>query len=179
MMEEIDNYESRLLDRLSELCNDRGLFSGIMPSSPDILSRWDVLSLDYSPDAIREFNGYPEVVLAWSAYMGAAVAFWWDKDWERFKGYGYDSLKGPRGFDDLDEHVTKDILGIPLKTQKAVKFSQDLSFLSSAAYSFMLHQPVERQSVEAFSIFRQTLSAMYRIGAAIELNALGYSMQAL
>lgn len=178
-MEGIDSYESRLLDRLVELCNDKGFFKGILPSSPDIQSRWDVISLDYSPDAIREFNAYPEVVLAWAAYIGSAVAFWWDKDWDRYKENGYESLKGSRGFDDLDEHVTKDILGIPLKTRKAVDLAEQLSFLASAAYSFMLHQPVERQSVEAFSIFRQTLSAMYRIGAAVELNSLGYSMQAL
>ena len=44
-------------------------------------------------------------------------------------------------------------------------------------YSFMMRQGVEPQSVEAFNVFRHTLSAMYRVGAALELKALRYKME--
>lgn len=178
-MQNIEKYESDLIDRLSDICRQKNLFDGVTPSSPDILERWESISIDYSADAIHEFNGYPVVVLAWAAYIGSAVAFWWDKDWNRYRSYGYDQLKGARGFDDLDEHVTRDILGLPLNSAKASELSRNLAFLAEESYSFMLHQPVERQSVESFNIFRMTLSAMYRIGAAIELNALGYKMEAI
>lgn len=43
--------------------------------------------------------------------------------------------------------------------------------------AFMMRQGVEPQSVEAFNVFRHTLSAMYRVGAALELKALRYKME--
>ena len=178
-MENIQNYESRLIERLLELCSQRNLLDGMLLSTPDITVKWETLSAEYAGDAVREFNGYPEVVLAWSAYIGMAVACWWDKDWIRYKDQGYSSLVGTRGFDDLDEHVTRDILKIPLASEASSRLASDLAFLAGGAYSFMLHQGVDRQSVEAFDVFRQTLSAMYRVGAAVELRKLGYRMEKL
>lgn len=176
-MEGMKDYETRLVERLLELCGQRGLLDGMLLNSPDITVKWETLSAEYAGDAVREFNGYPEVVLAWSAYIGMAVACWWDKDWIRYKDQGYDRLVGERGFDDLDEHVTRDILKIPLASDAARKLASDLAFLAGGAYSFMLHKGVDYQSVEAFNVFRETLSAMYRVGAAIELKRLGYKME--
>lgn len=178
-MDGFEQYESRLTDRLVELCNSRGLLDGRLLSSPDIDLRWDSIATEYAGDAVREFNGYPEVVLAWSAYIGMAVACWWDKDWNRYKNQGYSSLVGERGFDDLDEHVTRDILKLPLNSAKAKEVASNLAFLAAGAYSFMMHQGVEFQSVDAFKMFRHTLYAMYRIGASLELKNLGYKMERL
>ena len=176
-MDRFEKYEGELVDRLVELCTDRGLMDGMLLSSPDITAKWESLALEYSGDAVREFNAYPEVVLAWTAYIGMAVACWWDKDWVRYKDQGYSSLVGPRGFDDLDEHVTRDILKHPLNSKEAADIAGNLAFLAGDAYSFMMRQRVEPQSVDAFNIFRHTLSAMYRVGAAIELKALRYRME--
>ena len=158
-MDIFEKYESDLVDRLVELSTARGLLDGMLLSTPDITARWEPIALEYSGDAVREFNGYSEVVLAWTAYIGMAVACWWDKDWIRYKDQGYSSLVGSRGFDDLDEHA------------------KNLAFLAGEAYSFMMRQGVEPQSVEAFNVFRHTLSAMYRVGAALELKALRYKME--
>lgn len=117
-MDIFEKYESDLVDRLVELSTARGLLDGMLLSTPDITARWEPIALEYSGDAVREFNGYPEVVLAWTAYIGMAVACWWDKDWIRYKDQGYSSLVGSRGFDDLDEHVTRDILKHPLNSRK-------------------------------------------------------------
>ena len=57
--------------------------------TPDFEQMWQRLAPDFMADAIREFNGYPEVVLAWSAYLGAAVAWCWDKDWAAYKDMDY------------------------------------------------------------------------------------------
>ena len=89
----------------------------------------------------------------------------------------YSSLVGSRGFDDLDEHVTRDILKHPLNSKEAAGIAKNLAFLAGEAYSFMMRQGVEPQSVEAFNVFRHTLSAMYRVGAALELKALRYKME--
>ena len=48
--------------------------------TPDFEQTWERLAPGYMADAVREFNGYPEVVLAWAAYLGAAVACLWDRD---------------------------------------------------------------------------------------------------
>lgn len=76
-MDIFEKYESDLLDRLVELSTARGLLDGMLLSTPDITARWEPIALEYSGDAVREFNGYPEVVLAWTAYIGMAVACWW------------------------------------------------------------------------------------------------------
>ena len=176
-MDGFKSYESRLVDRLVEICTDKGLLDGMLLSTPDITARWEPIALEYSGDAVHEFNSYPEVVLAWTAYIGMAVACWWDKDWTRYKGQGYSSLVGSRGFDDLDEHVTRDILKHPLSSKEASDIAHELAYLAGEAYSFMMRQGVEAQSIEAFQVFRHTLSAMYRIGAALELKALHYKME--
>ena len=176
-MDRFEKYESDLVDRLVELCTVRGLMDGMLLSTPDITARWEPIALEYSGDAVREFNGYPEVVLAWTAYIGMAVACWWDKDWTRYKDQGYSSLVGSRGFDDLDEHITRDILKLPLNSKEAKDIASNLAFLAGEAYSFMMRQGAEPQSVDAFNVFRHTLSAMYRIGAAVELKALRYKME--
>lgn len=176
-MDRFEKYESDLVDRLVELCTSKGLMDGILLSSPDITARWEPIALEYSGDAVREFNAYPEVVLAWTAYIGMAVACWWDKNWVRYKEQGYQSLVGSRGFDDLDEHITRDILRHPLNSKEAKDIASNLAFLAGDAYSFMMRQGVESMSVDAFNVFRHTLSAMYRIGASLELKALRYKME--
>lgn len=75
-MDGFESYESRLVDRLVEICTDKGLLDGMLLSTPDITARWESIALEYSGDAVHEFNSYPEVVLAWSAYIGMAVACW-------------------------------------------------------------------------------------------------------
>ena len=82
--------------------------------TPDFEQMWQRLAPDFMADAIREFNGYPEVVLAWSAYLGAAVAWCWDKDWTAYKDMDYAFFCGEKGFDYMDEHITEDILGYKL-----------------------------------------------------------------
>ena len=35
----------------------------------DFEQTWEKVSPDFMVDAVREFNDYPEVVLAWAAYI--------------------------------------------------------------------------------------------------------------
>ena len=48
-----------------------------------------------------------------------AVAQWWDQDWGRHHGKGYEALQGSRGFDDMDEHILQNILGYSLDSEEA------------------------------------------------------------
>ena len=94
-----DRYEAELFTQLFKCCRSRGWLPERFPESEDINSKWNDISAEFIQDAVREFNSYPLATLAWSAYIGAAVAKWWDKDWEVNSLRGYSSLLGERGFD--------------------------------------------------------------------------------
>ena len=54
------------------------------PEAPDIEALWGTLGESYLPDALREWNHYPTVALGWMMYIGMAIAYYWDEDWERY-----------------------------------------------------------------------------------------------
>ena len=77
------SFKETLSAQLLQLARQKGLLpEGDLPISPDMEQMWTRLAPEFLADAVPEFNGYPEVVLAWAAYLGAAVAWGWDRDWE-------------------------------------------------------------------------------------------------
>ena len=142
--------------------------------TPDFEQMWQRLAPDFTPDAVREFNGYPDVVLAWAAYLGAAVARGWDKDWNHCQKCGYDYFCGPRGFDYMDEHITEDILGYKLGSPEAVALADFFRSKATEAYGMLRHSGVEPGTVEAYHAVMEALYAMYTLGASHMLAKLGY-----
>ena len=130
-----DRYERTLEDGLVKICRGAGLVGDMLLRSDDIDARWDDYIKDYVADAVENFNIYPEAAISWAGFLGIAVAHWWDADWQGHKDDPYRSFYGTRGWDDMDEHVLRDLLGLKL----------DSSY-----------------------------SVLYRIGAGIELQRLGY-----
>ena len=142
--------------------------------TPDFEQMWQRLLPDFSPDAIHEFNGYPEVVLAWAAYLGAAVAWVWDTGWEAGKEQPYSWFCGPRGFDYMDEHITEDILGYKLGSAEAEALAAFFRTKATEAYGLLRHSGVEPGTAEAYNAVMETLYAMYTLGASHILAKLGY-----
>lgn len=170
-----DSFAEKLEQALLQQCCSNGLLEDRLLTSYDIDQRWDKgLGEPFCADAVKEFNGYPEATLSWAAYLGMAVARQWDKDWKRYKDADYASYCGKAGFDDLDEHVTRDILGIPLNSAKAAGLADTLQALACAVISLIRHEGIEYQTIEAYYILLKSLRVMYRIGAALELRELGY-----
>lgn len=175
-----EKFCDELVARLRECCVAKGwLPGGALPASEDIDERMKPILKEYLGDAVREFNAYPEVTLAWAGYIGMAVAKWWDKSWKTSKEKGYENLKGPRGFDDLDEHVTEKILGYKLGGKISTEIANQLAYLAAEANNVILHSGLEELSTDAFRAFVASLMAMYRIGEALELKRLGYKMTLL
>ncbi len=176
-IEYLDNFELSLIEKMLGLCRSNGRLAGVFPSSEDIDAMWRNLAAEYLADAIQQVRDYPTVSVAWAAYMGMAVAHGWDSDWEHTSTMAYRDLYGPRGFDDMDEYIVSHILGIALDSEEAHKIEDIVRRCGELTIDLIRHEQVEPQSPLAYHIFVRASRAMYRLGAALELERLGYKMQ--
>ena len=170
----LENYEKNLQEELLRMCTNLGMLDGELLSSEDIDYKWKEWAPEYIADALPEINSYPEFSIACAGYAGMAAAMWWDEDWGRHHSAEYSSLHGPRGFDDMDEHIVMNILGIYLDSPDAKQIMNILLCCAQKAMTFIQHEQIESQTVKAFHIFARTARVMYRTGAAIQLKRLGY-----
>jgi hypothetical protein len=143
-------------------------------SSEDIDQKWKEWAPEYIAEALPEVNTYPEFAIACAGYAGMAVAQWWDEDWGRHHGAAYESLHGPRGFDDMDEHIVQNILNLSLDSTEAKQLMNILLCCAQKATTFIRHEHIEAQTVKAFHICARTVRVLFRTGAAIQLRRLGY-----
>lgn len=175
--EYLRDFEKRLQDELLKLCTNYKLLDGVLLSSEDVEGRWEALALDYMADAVAQINEYPTVAVAWAGYMGMAVAHLWDKDWGLHCNDEYRSLYGDNGFDDMDEHIVRDILGLPLETPYAKEIEEMMRRSAYSVLNLIRHENIQPQSPMAYYTFARAVKVMYRIGAAIELKRLGYKFE--
>ena len=118
--EYLRQYEQRLQDSLVSLCSAYDMMGGVLLENDDIESKFtDSLAQPYLSDAVREYRAYPEAAVAWAGYLGMAIAKIWDADWPAYQAVSYADLQGPRGFDDLDERITTQVLGYELDSEPA------------------------------------------------------------
>lgn len=175
--EYLDNYEHSLLDALVDMCANDDFIKGKMPSSPDIIEKWDSISPSYIRDALREINDYPTVALGWAMYVGMGVAYYWDLDWNIYGRHEnlYEHIRDKRGFDYLDEVVRGEILGL-----SGADFNKCEDLVRRCAQYVqdrIRHEQIEPSSVMAFYVFTRSVYVLYQIGAAVELSRLGYKME--
>lgn len=169
-----DTYEANLQNEIIRMCTSLGMLDGELLASEDIDHKWKEWAAEYIAEALPEVNSYPEFAIACAGYAGMAVARWWDTDWGRNHGNAYDTLHGARGFDDMDEHIVQNILGLSLDSTEAKQMMNILLCCAQKAVSFIQHEQIEHQTVKAFHIFARTVRVMFRTGAALELKRLGY-----
>lgn len=169
-----DAYEENLLQEMLRICTSLGMLDGELLNSEDIDQKWKEWAPEYIAEALPEVNSYPEFSIGCAGYAGMAVAQWWDQDWGRHHSASYGSLHGKRGFDDMDEHIVRTILGLELDSVEARQIVNILLCCSQKAVDFIRHEQIESQTVKAFHIFARTVKVMFRIGAALELRRLGY-----
>lgn len=169
-----DTYEENLLQEMLRVCTSLGMLDRELLSSEDIDLKWKEWAPEYIAEALPEVNSYPEFAIACAGYAGMAVAQWWDQDWGRNHSMKYESLHGARGFDDMDEHIVQNILGLSLDSVEAKQIVNILLCCAQKAVDFIRHEQIEHQTVKAFHIFARTVRVMFRIGAALQLKRLGY-----
>ena len=172
-----DTYEENLLREVLRMCTSLGMLDGELLASEDIDQKWKEWAPEYIAEALPEVNTYPDFAIACAGYAGMAVAHWWDTDWGPNHNAKYESLHGPRGFDDMDEHIVQNILGLSLDSIEAKQIMNILLCCAQKATTFIQHEQIEHQTVKAFHIFARTVRVMFKIGSALELKRLGYKFQ--
>lgn len=168
----LDSFEKTLQDGLLRLCKGYGHLEGGLLESPDLEQVWDSFIKDYIADAVENFNSWPDASLAWAAYLGMGVANNWDRNWERHCSDPYTSYYGSKGWDDMDEHIVFDQLG--LDKSQADALSQLLLSCSQACLALIRHENIEPQTSTGFYCLARAYSVFFRIGASLELERLAY-----
>ena len=173
------SYCDGLTQHLLKVLTGSGFLKGVLLATPDIDEAWLRHAPSFYGDAVREFNGYPEYCLACAGYLGMAVAHLWDADWPRYRESPYAFFQGPRGFDDMDDYITGNILK-DCKLNGATHACYSVSAMqscSAAAYHYLMRESPEPGTAEAYRLFLATVEVMYKMGAAIELCRLGYKFE--
>ena len=166
-----EKYRDDLTAYLLKAATGEGYLKGVLLETSDLDDAWQTFAPSFIPDAVREFNAYPDYCLACAGYLGMAVALLWDRDWPKYRGVPYSFFQSGRGFDDMDDYITGHIL-------KEEKLSVPaMHLLSAEALHFLMKSGAEPGTAEAYRFFIISLEVMYRIGAAIELDSLGYRIE--
>lgn len=193
---DIETYADKLESELVRICRQCGFpvtsapkegfvnagvssAPSMLLSSPDIDEHWQKLGGDYIADAMPQIADYPTVAVAWASYLGMAVACGWDSDWSVCANMPYTAYYGNQGFDNMDDHIIKDIIGIGLDSPEAESLRELFRKCADAMISLIRHEHIEPQSIAAYQVFVASCQEMYRIGAAVELFRLGYKFEKL
>ena len=170
-------FEEKMQDDLLRLATSRNMLKGVLLATEDIDEQWKILAPEYMGDAVPQIAHYPTVSVAWAAYLGMAVAYGWDSDWETFLKMPYQSYYGEQGFDDMDEHIVRDLLRIPLDSRTAKELEETIRQCGEKAVDLIRYEQIPPQSEMAFHVFARACKAMYKIGAAIQLKRMGYNFE--
>ena len=173
----LDEFETKLTNELLRLSTQYKALEGVLLSTEDIDEYWRRIAPEYMADAVPQVAKYPTVSVAWAAYLGLGVAFGWDIDWDTFSVATYQTYYGEQGFDDMDEHIVRDLLCLPLDSPEAGELEKIIRLCGETAVAYIRHEQIEPQSPMAFHVFSRAVKTMYRIGAAMELKRLGYKFE--
>ena len=172
----VKNFEKKVHDDLYEFLKHKEAIDAHLPECPDVEEKFNAICRAYLPDGAREVQQYPVVSLGWMMFIGMAMAYYWDTDWEthsKRENY-YEELRDKAGYDNLDDTVVKDILGY--EGEAAEKISELVAECASRVDSMIRHEPVEAGTEAAFGCYVAALRQLYMMGMCMELNALGYHM---
>ena len=95
----IEKYREDLTAYLLDVATGNGYLKGTLLNTPDVDEAWQRYATSFYPEAVKEFNGYPEYCLACAGYLGMAVAHLWDKDWMKYRDVPYSFFQSERGFE--------------------------------------------------------------------------------
>ena len=173
----LNRFEEKIQGELLRICTSHSMLDGVLLATDDVTGHWDVLAPEYVADAVGQIADYPTVSIAWAGYLGLAIAHGWDRNWQECLKTPYKAYYGAQGFDDMDEHIIQDVLGISLDSHDAGKIETVVRSCSQAAVTLIRREQIEPQSPMAFHVFARAVKVMYRIGAALELKRLGYKFE--
>lgn len=170
-------FEEKMQEELLRLATSRNCLKGVLLATEDIDEQWKILAPEYMADAVPQIAKYPTVSVAWAAYLGMAVAYGWDADWDTYLKLPYQGYYGEQGFDDMDEHIVRDLLRIPLDSRTAQELEETIRQCGEKAVDLIRFEQIPPQSEMAFHVFARACKAMFRIGAAMQLKRMGYNFE--
>lgn len=172
----VSKFEEKVRKDLLDFLISKGAIDEHVPECPDVEEKWPLIVRSYITDGAREFQDYPVVSLGWIMFVGMAMAYYWDTDWEKNASRTdyYTALRDKRGYDQLDDTVTEDLLGY--RGEAAEKVSGLVAECAARVYSLLTHEQIEPGTEAAFGAWLAALHQLYLAGMAMELNALGYHM---
>lgn len=168
----LDQFETTLQGGLIKVCQGAGYLKDGLLESPDLEAKWEEFIKDYIADAVENFNDYSEAALAWAAFLGMGVANLWDRNWEKYCDKPYSFYYGSRGWDDMDEHILYDLLG--LDQEKGKRLSDTLESCALATLGLLRHENIETQTARGFYCLSRAYTVFFRVGASLELERLAY-----
>lgn len=173
--------ENKIKDDLTRYLQGEKRLDEHLPECPDLEELWPAVRDAYLPDGTREFAQYPIVSLGWIMFVGMALAVYWDTDWEKYSKEGgatlYKSLRDARGYDNMDDYILQDVLGLDDKEAEAV--SSMVGECSARVYHTLQTSHIEPGTTDAAQAYLDALHQLYLMGIYTELNALGYHMTQL
>lgn len=174
-------FEKEIVEDLHRFLVSIGKMDEKMPECPDLDEIWPAIKEAYLPDGIREFQEYPMYSLGSIMFVGMALAKYWDVDWIKYNEEGgekiYIRLRDAKGFDNMDDHILADVL--ELDTEKSEEMSKVVGECAARVLATLNRSTIEPGTSEALHAYESCLHALYTVGAAMELNALGYHMTPL
>ena len=171
----MENFEEELRKDLHQFLLTMREVDERLPECPDVEEKWEEIAKSYIPDGIREFQDYPSASLGWMMYIGMAVAKMWDTEWEIYSKiedlYAY--MRDKRGYDAMDEYVREEVL---FRDDDYVVLERLVGECASRVYNALMHQRFEPGTKDAFNGYVACLHQLYLMGAAMQLNRMGYHM---
>ena len=79
--------------------------------------------------------------------------------------------------DDMDENILYNMLHVEANSEEAQKIESILRRCGETAVTLIRREQIDPQTPMAFHVFARTCRTMFRIGAAIQLNRLGYKFE--
>ncbi len=179
IQEEVKAFEADVETDLTAYLRHKGVLDERVPVCPDVEERWSMIAREYLPDGAREFASYPVVSLGWMMFIGMAMAWYWDKDWQTYSAKEdiYATLRDVRGYDNLDEVILEQVLGYG--PEEAERVSALVADCASRVLGILNRRRIEPGTEAALGCYIAALHRLYLAGMAVELNALGYHMTAV
>lgn len=176
---DIRKFEEEIHKDLHQYLVSQKVMDEKMPECPDLEDWWPKVEEAYLPDGVKEFKDYPLVSLGWIMFVGMAFAKFWDSDdWIKYSEEGpdklYHRLVEAKGFDNLDDHILEDVLGLP--KDEAEKESETVGECAARVLSALHRTAIEPGTKDAVLAYEAVLHQLYLMGIAMELNSLGYHM---
>ncbi len=175
----LNTFEEKLQNELLKLITKAGELDGQLLSVEELEEKWKTSAPEYMVAAVPQIADYPTAAIAWAGYVGMGAAVLWDRDWNtyRYTEDFYSLLAKPRGFDEMDEYVTEEMLRYKLDSADADKIGTTMLSAAQAANTAIRKESIEPQSAMAFYVFARTTKVFYKLGIAMALKRLGYKYE--